>query len=697
MFINVTNNGKAISTVNEALLKNSIEKYSEAVDAEKWTEFVRDYAAIGDSQLYGGKHGGSDAEHEGALFIEARLKEIGVPKVEIIKTPASRYQFYDATLSIDGLEEIRPYGYRSPGTNTEGITAEIIDVGTATRDEFDRICQEQSVDGKIVLFEGMGALEAFNLSAQIDEAAARGAAAILIYMTEDILNEDTIRVQTPLNVQDIPVLGISVRHANAIKEKLAGSDKGAIGTLIVDAEFTPDQGETYNVVGEIPGTESEEIILFTAHLDHFFRCLQDNMASCAALLGIADAVLKSGYRPKRSMVFAFHGSHECGISNSKYPYITGSYHLVQNKLKEWKHRAIADINFEYAALPLEEIKAVSTIGADGNLIDYVKYAPELTGGYKIKSTAEIPLESYAMFSWVDTVSYCTEGIPAYTNDTLTEQLEGRSPYIGRDHSNFDDWDSFSTDALRDSINYYGGFGIYLDSLPYVRIDLSRQADRLYAESEFDELEKEGMRTGKYRKKLDALAKAGRELTELIDRKNASETDHAKAGEFNRELLELNDWFQKNLDRIAPSDFIVTASGKSLYNTTLLYDAAEALKQGDVAFAKEKLFEVDLASTSYYFSESIVNRMRDQVCGAEFADRRTWARGRELSCMTMYDLMTSIKRKEDSGDKDFRAEIKTINKTAKEETKEFLKQLKEEMIVIMEGTERIRELCQKHSR
>ena len=107
--------------------------------------------------------------------------------------------------------------------------------------------------------------------------------------------------------------------------------------------------------------------------------------------------------------------------------------------------------------------------------------------------------------------------------------------------------------------------------------------------------------------------------------------------------------------------------------------------------------MDLASTSYYFSESIVNRMRDQVCGAEFADRRTWARGRELSCMTMYDLMTSIKRKEDSGDKDFRAEIKTINKTAKEETKEFLKQLKEEMIVIMEGTERIRELCQKHSR
>ena len=681
--------------MNEKALIKSINEFTKAVDAEKWTEFVREYAEIGDSKLYGGKHGGSDAEHEGARFIRTKLEEIGVPKVEIVETPASRYQFNDATLLIDGLEEIKPYGYRSAGTDAEGISAEIIDVGTATRDEFDTIIKEKPVNGKIVMFEGMGTLEAFNLSAQIDEAASRRAAAILIYMTEDILNEDTIRVQTPLNVLDIPVVGISIRHAEAIKEKLNASEGSVIGNLIVDAQFTPDQGETYNVVGEIPGTESDEIILFTAHLDHFFRCLQDNMASCAALLGIAEAVMKSGYKPKRSMVFAFHGSHECGISNSKYPYITGSYELMQSKLKEWRHRIIADINFEYAALPLEEIKAVSTIGADRNLLDYIKYSPERTGGYRCKGTDEIPLDSYSMFSWVDAVSYCTEGIPAYTNDVLTEQLEGLSPYIGRDHSNHDDWDSFSTDALRDSINYYGGFGMYLDFLPYVRIDFSRQADRLYAESSFDELEKEGMKTGGYRKKLDALAEAGKKLAEIIDHKNDSETGHAKAAEMNRDLLELNDWFQKKLDRIAASDFIITASGKSLYNASLLYDAAAALETCDVETAKEKLFEVDLASTSYFFSESIVDHMRDQVCGEAFASRRTWARGRELSGMTLYDLMTSIKRKEESNDADFRAEIKNINKTADKEAKAFLKQLKEEMKVITEGTERIKELCQKH--
>ena len=64
-------------------LKQNIERYCSKVDTDRWTEFVRDYSAIGDSLIYGGKHGGSDAEHAGAEYIAQQLRSIGVEKVEI--------------------------------------------------------------------------------------------------------------------------------------------------------------------------------------------------------------------------------------------------------------------------------------------------------------------------------------------------------------------------------------------------------------------------------------------------------------------------------------------------------------------------------------------------------------------------------------------------------------------------------------
>ena len=48
--------------MNKDTLKNDIWNFTSKVDAEKWTDFVRDYSTIGDSEIYGGKHGGSDPD-----------------------------------------------------------------------------------------------------------------------------------------------------------------------------------------------------------------------------------------------------------------------------------------------------------------------------------------------------------------------------------------------------------------------------------------------------------------------------------------------------------------------------------------------------------------------------------------------------------------------------------------------------------
>lgn len=677
-------------------IKNDIEAFCEKVNAEKWTDFVSAYSEIGDSRLYGGKHGGSDAEREGAEYIAQRLKEIGVGRVEFVKTPASRYQFNDSELKVIGVEnsmEIRPYGYRSPGTDKDGVTALLADAGTATRDELKNI----DIKGKIAVVQGMDVLEAGNLIAQMEECIISGAAAIMIYAAEDILNEDTIRVQTPMNVSPIPIVGISMRHAKYLKGLL---EQGEVTVnLTVDCDYTPAEGTTYNVVGEIPGSCSDEKIVYTAHLDHFFRCLQDNMASCAALLGIAEAIIKSGYKPKRSILFVFNGSHECGMINSKYPYITGSYGVVKTKESEWKNKVIADINFEYAALKLEELKAVTSIGNETNLYSYLEYAPELTGGFD-RAVEGTGSEMYNGLSWCDGISYCTAGIPVYTNDILSEQLEGKSEYIGRDHSNYDNWDSYSTDALRDSIRYYGGLGIYLDSLPYIEMDFAKQSQRMQAESEFDSLDDEGIKTAKMRATLKELEAVSGKLLETLKKSNEKyltgdtskpQRIYEKAAKINEKVLALFDYFQQKIDGIAPSDFLVSRSGKYLMNIGLFGEAEEALKEGNTAKALEQLLQVDMAGISYYFSRQTAERMCRQINGKEFAYTRTWASGKELKCSSHYELMSGLKAKIDGGAADFDEEIRLIGKAAKKEMIPFIIELKKEFRVIKKAIKKIEKL------
>ncbi len=82
------------------ILEQDIDNYCKALDIGYQVEFVREYSKIGDSQLYGGKHCGSDAEHAGAEAIAKELRKIGVPKVELIPCETSRYQFNDASLKI---------------------------------------------------------------------------------------------------------------------------------------------------------------------------------------------------------------------------------------------------------------------------------------------------------------------------------------------------------------------------------------------------------------------------------------------------------------------------------------------------------------------------------------------------------------------------------------------------------------------
>lgn len=82
-----------------------------------------------------------------------------------------------------------------------------------------------------------------------------------------------------------------------------------------------------NVVGMIRGSDprlKEELIMLGAHLDHLgenpmlLPGANDNASGVAVLLGVAEAIRKSGLQPKRTIVFIFFGAEEQGVKGSEY-------------------------------------------------------------------------------------------------------------------------------------------------------------------------------------------------------------------------------------------------------------------------------------------------------------------------------------------------------------------------------------------
>jgi hypothetical protein len=86
------------------------------------------------------------------------------------------------------------------------------------------------------------------------------------------------------------------------------------------------------VIGVIPGSVyPEEFVYLSAHFDHWFTAAADDNAGIGSLLAIAKAMVDSGLRPARTIVFVAFDSEELGgPPDTWYDWCLGSYsHIVQ--------------------------------------------------------------------------------------------------------------------------------------------------------------------------------------------------------------------------------------------------------------------------------------------------------------------------------------------------------------------------------
>jgi hypothetical protein len=585
--------------------------------------FINEYLKIGDSLRWGGKHCGSDAEKAGAEKIAAELETLGLDSIRIVPVPCDRFQFNDAKLSSeDGDPAISPYGCPSNGTPAGGIAAEIRFI--PARQSVPALSSTEIVR-KIVLMESLMALEDGGITDNLRVLAAEkfGAAAAILYAGEEAVPDDETVTAIAMNIlPGIPVLAVSRRDAERIKALIERNAK-SIFRLDADMEYLPGGGRGHEVIGRIDG-RSDETILYTAHLDHFFRCVQDNVSAVATLLGIAKMFMELGTVPQRNILFVFNAAHELGNIDTVNPDFKGFFEMMKI-LERQGERIVANINFEYTAMRQQELRASTSYEVAETYEDFVSTMPREMPGFG-SVAKNVQLEGYPYLTWSDALISVIHGVPVYMNDAFSEQLYGEtSPYIGRDHSNRDNMDIFDADALASNTLWYGRLGRYLDGLPLVQLDFAKRAEQL--------LMPEDASDPAYNAEVRDLIDSCRRLYELIKEQNAGGIRNLPIQEVNAEMMDILKDFSSFTDWISPS-LIGMLTIKHKVNLDRL-DQLRGLEQilADDANREEVtglMATIDLATIALEYGAPYEARFARMIAG----DNSTWGEGRTCPALLM---------------------------------------------------------------
>jgi Zn-dependent M28 family amino/carboxypeptidase len=117
---------------------------------------------------------------------------------------------------------------------------------------------------------------------------------------------------------DIPVVSMAAEDQDQLERYF---ERGILPRVKINVQnrVTDGPADSANVVGEIRGTQNpEQIVVVGGHLDSWDLASgsTDNGAGATVTLGAADAIIKSGFKPKRTIRFVLFTGEEEGLLGS---------------------------------------------------------------------------------------------------------------------------------------------------------------------------------------------------------------------------------------------------------------------------------------------------------------------------------------------------------------------------------------------
>ena len=293
-----------------------------------------EFAAICD---FGGRLAGTESERRAMEYVAQRGSlASGAPCAKIpVAYGGWRAEKAELRLSDGKSVPCHPL-VRSMPTPADGVTAEVVDLGRGTPEEFE--AHRPEIAGRIVLVrhELMFVAGTIHRRRKYNMALEAGALGFLIAgsMAGELVAGSSGRNEGDAG---IPAAGISPETAAVLARRAAGWPRA---TLVVAAEEYPAQTST--LLFDLPG-QTGNVVVLSAHVDghDVNESAMDNASGVATALAVIRAVAPHVRTWRRGVRLAFFSAEEWAL--------TGSARYVAGLSDDERKRIALNINLDTVA------------------------------------------------------------------------------------------------------------------------------------------------------------------------------------------------------------------------------------------------------------------------------------------------------------------------------------------------------------
>lgn len=666
-------------------LEAAQQAYLEKVDVDYAYHLALQLEDIRSNENLGYRTAGSEAELATGDMLKAEMESIGLQNVTKDEFTLDTWTFEKAQLSFTdstGAEYTAELGGYQTDFVTDGSEAfTIVDGGEGTEADLDGL----DVTGKLVLID-INQRDNWWINYPAYEAHLRGAAAVIAVQDGGYgeVSDDALNAQDICGPADAPAFSMSRTDAEALRAALDENGEASV-TLDAVSRVGMD-GVSYNITGMIPGKDEDSMVLMSAHYDSYFAGFQDDNAAIALMLGIAKAIIDSGYQPEKTLVFCAMAAEEWGVSNTRYDWSTGAYNQIFRVHPDWVGKVVADINFELPAMNEGETDQIRTSYELKTFVeDFKESVPQVEGVFPEGIEVIVPTQT-----WSDDFSLSIAGVPSSV--TALRGGFAQTHY----HSQFDNRDTYSPEAFLFHHNMYGMLMLAYDRCAVSPLDFSTRLEALRASMDDTVLTEE--QVSSLNAALDeaenAASAAWDKVSEINDsyRKALDSGDTAAADALIQESRETNaavlsafKYAEDAFVRLTWEDVSIFPHEHSQNNLLALNGAVEALERGDSATAiDEYLYAVDNNWYAYDWSRETFDYFTNYVLN-QSDDRLMWGAGRVQGHEDLYDVIRSLLDKYGDTSADYTAELARLNDAVNNQTAMLAEQVDHEVQALAELT------------
>jgi aminopeptidase YwaD len=281
-----------------------------AGDPDLW----RDFAALCD---FGGRLSGSDGERRALAFLRERGAQASGVACRAVPVPYQGWRMRQARLVLaDGSAASCHPLIRSVATPATGLTAEVVDLGRGTPEEFE--AHREELAGRIALVRHELMFAAGTIHRRRKYTMAREAGAVGFLIAGPLPGACVAGSSGRDGADGIPAAGIAPETAARLARARAGWPRV---TLLIATEETPAATET--LLFDIPGRTDEWVVL-SAHVDghDLAESAIDNATGVAAALAVTRAVAGHIAPLRRGLRLALFSVEEWALIGSAQ-YVAG--------------------------------------------------------------------------------------------------------------------------------------------------------------------------------------------------------------------------------------------------------------------------------------------------------------------------------------------------------------------------------------